>query len=159
MNFKIEKNTISLVLAIIMLLALLNSAYFFLVMLKLDIVRWLAFNACSLAIMVYLLCFVIHRVTKNDYLPAVPLLPLYYYGTMGLFIMPWDAAGMFAQLTHIIITLTVIWIVYGFLKERKYEALGRGLLLAVFIFVPVFAIIQAYSQVHMNEFMEALHNM
>jgi len=53
------KNIVSYVLAILLLLAFLNSGYFFLGMLKLSVGKWLAFNACSLAILIFLVCFVI----------------------------------------------------------------------------------------------------
>lgn len=159
MNFKINKNAVSHALAFLMLMVLLNSSYFFLVLLKLSIGKWLAFNACSLAIMVYLLCFVVYQRTKKDYLLAIPLLPLYYYGTMGLFIMPWNEANMFAQITHVVITINVLWLLYVLLKERKFEPLGKGTLVGMLIFVPVFAYLQTYSQLHMNELMQLLQKM
>jgi len=145
-------------LAVLMLLTLLNSAYFFLSVVKLHFGEWLAFNACSLAIIAYLVCFVSYQITKKDFFLAIALLPLYYYGTMGLFVVPWDAANMFAQITHIIITLNVIWILFTILKEARYESLGKGLLIGVLVFVPVFAVIQKYSQLQMAEIMQMLQN-
>ncbi|WP_131838907.1 hypothetical protein [Acetobacteroides hydrogenigenes] len=151
-----KMQVVGLALSVIMLLTLLNSGYFFLAMLKLSIGKWLAFNACSLATIAYLLCFVLYKTTKRDYILAIPLLPLYYYGTMGMFVMPWNEANLFPQITHIIITLNVLWIVYVLLKEHKFEALGKGSLLGMIIFVPIFACIQGYTQQHMGEFMAVL---
>ncbi|MBC8004177.1 MAG: hypothetical protein H7X84_01795 [Verrucomicrobia bacterium] len=159
MNIKINKNGVCHVLAFLMLIVLLNSAYFFLVLLKLSLVKWLAFNACSIAITTYLLCFVLFQWTKKDYLLAIPLLPLYYYGTMGLFIMPWNEANLFAQITHVVITMNVLWLLYLLLKERKLEPLGKGVLIGILFFVPIFAYIQTYTQLHMNEFMQLLQKM
>lgn len=159
MNLKNKKQAIGIVLSFLMLLTLLNSSYFFLAMLKLSIGKWLAFNACSLAIIVYLLCFAFYIITKKECLLAIPLLPLYYYGTMGLFVMPWNAANTFAQITHIIITVNVLWLLYVLLKEHKLESLGKGLLIGILVFVPIFAYIQSYTQLHMNEFMQALQRM
>jgi hypothetical protein len=73
--------------------------------------------------------------------------------------MPWNESNMFAQITHIIITLNILWIVFAFLRERKFESLGKGLLWGIAVFVPVFACIQAYVQIHMNEFTSALQKM
>ena len=70
--------------------------------------------------------------------------------------MSWDIANMFSQITHVIITLNVIWILFVSLKEFKFESLGKGLLIGVLLFVPLFAIIQSYSQLHMAEFMQLL---
>lgn len=139
-----------------MLLALLNSAYFFLSTAKFGLGEWLVFNACSVSIIVYLICFTCFQITKKDFLLAIALVPLYYYGTMGLFVMSWDIASLVAQVTHFIITLNVIWILFVLLKESKFESLGKGLLIGVLVFVPLFAIIQSYSQLHMAEFMQLL---
>lgn len=159
MSSENKNQSISNIINVLMLLTLLNSGYFFLGIVKLSIGRWLMFNACSIAIIVYFICYTGFRVTKKDYLLAVPLLPLYYYGTMGLFLMPWNESNIFAHVTHIVITLNVLWMLYRFLKEQKFESLGRGLLLGIAIFVPVFAYIQTYLQQHVNEFMQALQKM
>lgn len=156
MSLKNKNQIIGNILTVFMLLALLNSGYFFMSIVKLEIGEWLAFNACSLSIIVYLICFTFSKITKEDFFLAIALVPLYYYGTIGLFVIPWNTANMFAQITHIIITLNVIWILYVLLKESKYESLGKGMLIGVLVFVPVFAVIQSYSQSHMSEFMQML---
>jgi len=117
----------------------------------------MAFVQCLFAsIIVFLVCFSLFRKTRNDLWQAIPILPLYYYGTMGLFVMPWNEANIVAQITHVIITINVIWLLYQLLKEHKFESLGKGLLIGMLVFVPVFAWIQSFSQAHMSEFMEAL---
>lgn len=156
MSLNNKNLSIGYVLAFFMLLTFLNSAFFFLSTAKFGLVEWLAFNACSVSIIVYLICFIFYKITKKDFFLAISLVPLYYYGTMGLFVIPWDVANIFSQITHIIITLNVIWILFVLLKEFKFESLGKGLLIGVLLFVPLFAIIQSYSQLHMVEFMQLL---
>jgi hypothetical protein len=156
MNSKSKNQFIGYLLAVLMLLALLNSAYFFMSVVKLGIGEWLAFNACSLSIISYLTCFILFKITKKDFCLVIALVPLYYYGTMGLFVIPWNAVNSFAQITHIIITLNVIWLLYIMLKESKYESLGKGLLIGILVFVPVFAWVQNYSQLHMAEYMQMI---
>lgn len=156
MSLKNKNLSIGYMLAVFMLLTFLNSAYFFLSIAKFGLVEWLAFNACSVSIIIYLICFICFQITKKDFFLAIALVPLYYYGTMGLFLVSWDAANMFAQITHIIITLNVIWILFVSLKEFKFESLGKGLLIGVLLFVPLFAIVQSYLQVHMAEFIQLL---
>ncbi|MBN2280658.1 MAG: hypothetical protein JXQ65_08760 [Candidatus Marinimicrobia bacterium] len=150
---------LGLIIAILMLLALLNNSYFFMGILKLNMPKWLAFNACSLSIIIYLLCFFIYQITKMEYFLAIPLLPLYYYGTMGLFIMPWNASNIPAHITHFLITVNVLWIIYTQLKDHNFASLGKGLLIGMIIFVPIFAIIQSYTQLHKKEFMTLLQNL
>jgi hypothetical protein len=156
MNSTVKQHIAEYTLTVLMLMALLNSSYFFLVILKLGLGSWLAFNACSIAIIMYLICFVLFRITKIDYVTAIPLLPLYYYGTMGLFTMPWNAANMFAQITHIIITITFLWTLFDFVRKRKFDSLGKGILIGMIIFVPLFTYIQYFTKLHMQEFMQIL---
>lgn len=156
MSLKSKNQVIGYLLAALMLLTLLNSAYFFISIVKFQVGEWLAFNACSLAIISYLVCFACFQITKKDLFLAIALVPLYYYGSMGLFVVPWNGANIFSQITHIIITLNVIWILFVLLRESRYESLGKGLLIGVLVFVPVFAVIQTYSQLHMAEFIQML---
>jgi hypothetical protein len=144
------------VLSFLLLVTLINSAYFFLSILRLNIGQWLAFNACSVASIVYLISFVLFQFIKKESLLAFALLPLYYYGTMGLFVMPWNSANAFAQITHIVITINIVWILISLLKGKKFEAIGKGLLAGTMVFVPIFAYIQSYTQLHMNEFLQIL---
>lgn len=154
-----KKNAISSVLAVLLFLAMLNSAFFFISALGFGPGQWLAFNACSVAIIAHVVCFAAYLRTKNAFWLAIPLLPMYYYGTMGLFLMEWSANNAFAHITHVLITINVVWILYTFIKERDYSALGRGLLAGMIIFVPIFAIIQTYNQAHINEFIQALQKL
>lgn len=147
-----------IILAVLMLLALLNSAYFFVYTAKFEILDWLAFNACSVAIIIYLFCFILFLISKKDFFIAIAILPLYYYGTMGLFVISWDAENIITQITHIIITLNVIWILSVLLKKFRFESLGKGLLIGMLLFVPMFVVIQQYSQQHMDEFLQLLQN-
>ena len=156
MSLYSKNTTITNVLSILMLLALLNSAYFFLAIIKFSFGQWLAFNACSLAMMIYLICFGLFQIKKLDYILAIPLLPLYYYGTMGLFVIPWNESNIFPQITHVIITINIVWLLYSFIKERKIESIGKGVLIATFCFVPMFAYIQSYVRLHLNELTQAL---
>lgn len=158
MSPKNKNQFIGYLLAVFMLFALINSAYFFMFMAKFKLGEWLAFNACSFSIIVYLVCFAFYKILKSDVFLAIALVPLYYYGTIGLFVIPWDAANAFAQVTHIIITLNVIWVLSLLLKGSRYESLGKGLLIGVLAFVPVFAVIQHYSQLHMTYFLQILQN-
>lgn len=159
MNFSKKEQIISFLLLGLLVLTTLNSAYFFLSILKLGIFKWLAFNACSVASILFIACSLLYWTTKKGFWLAISLLPMYYYGTMGLFIMPWNQANIFAHTSHLIITLNITWIMYVMLKNRQFEELGKGLLLGMLITVPVIAIIQSYTQAHMDEFIHILQGM
>lgn len=156
MNSKTKFSIIENTILIALLGCLLLSGYYFIYVLDLSIGQWLMFNACSIAIITQLFCYLIFKLTHNSFLKAIPLLPMYYYGTMGLFLMPWILDNIFAHITHIVITISMIWNLSIYLKNKESEALSKGLLLGILIFVPVFAFIHVYSQSHLNEFIEAL---
>ncbi len=158
MSSKKKTNILGYVLASLLLISLVNSGYFFLEIVKLNLIQWLAFNACSLSIIIYLICFILFLTKRKLIFLAIPLLPLYYYGSMGLFITPWDSPNIFAQISHVLISLNVLWVLYMHLREHAFESLGKGLLLGILIFVPVFAIIQSYTQNHVHLFVNAMQN-
>lgn len=157
MSQRIKNHIIGYILAVLMTLALVNSAYFFLIIVKLKIVEWLVFNACSLAIIAYLVCFTCFLLTRKEFFLAVAIVPLYYYGTMGLFVLPWNEANIFSQITHIIITLNVIWVLNLILKEPGFESSGKGLLVGIVVFIPVFALVQHYSQLHLANILQMIN--
>lgn len=159
MNSKNKNQIIGIVLAVFMLIALLNSGYFFLGILKLGIGQWFAFNACSLVSIIYLISFVVSLKKRDSTCLSATLLPMYYYGTMGLFIMPWNEANIFAHLTHIIMTCSILWVLLCIIKEHRVEESGKAVLVSIFIYVPLFALIQTYNQRHLEEFMQVLQNM
>jgi hypothetical protein len=156
MNLKDKSQIIGYLLFILMLFAILNSAYFFLSIANFKIADWIIFNSCSLAIFIYLLAFIFFQLTKNYSILAVALLPLYYYGTMGLFVTPWNNANIFPQITHAIITLNIVWVLYIFLKELRYESLGKGLLIGFLVFVPIFALLRHYLELNIEEYVKMI---
>jgi hypothetical protein len=159
MSFTKKQNSISYIISGLLFIAMLNSAYFFMNMLGLGVGRWLAFNACSLAIIAQTLCYAAYQVNKREFILAIPLLPLYYYGSMGLFMAPWSAATAFAQITHVLISISALWTLYLLLKDKNFAALGKGLLIGAAVFVPIFALIQSYNQAHIQEFYKILQGL
>ena len=45
------------------------------------------------------------------------------------------------------------------LREYEFESIGKGLLIGIIIFVPIFAYIQSFTQLHMDEFMKVLQGL
>lgn len=156
MKTKSKSSIIGLTLALLILLSLINSAYFFLCIARFGLFEWLAFNACSLSMITYLICYTCAHFTKKEYYLAIALVPLYYYGTMGLFLIQWNISNLFPHITHVIITLNVIWILYLLLKKPNFDSLGKGLLIGVFLFFPLFAVVHHYVQSHSTELLQLL---
>ena len=124
---KTEK-TIGIVLAITLLLLTLSGSGYFFFNLKTNIVQWIAYNACSPSSLVYLVGFIVFLYNKNAIGLALAFLPMYYFGTMGLFTFTWSGANIFAQMSHITMTLNLLWAGYILYRLGDYKVFAQGLL-------------------------------
>lgn len=145
-----------IVLAVLLLLASINSTYFFLGMLKVKFIEWFVFNACAPSSVAYLIGLTAFFITKNKKWLAIAILPIFFFGTMGLFIFPWDGMNLIAQVSHIIMTLNIAWALFVILKSADYKALRIGLLISVLVFVPFIAFQQYYCRIHADDLMRIL---
>ena len=147
---KTEKITGIILAAALALLTLAGSGYFFFT-LRVNFVQWLAYNACSPSSIVYLCCFVAFLARRQPALLAVALLPMYYFGTMGLFMFTWSDANVFAQMSHITMTLNLIWAIYVFRKTVDYKTYAQRLIFGILVFVPYIAFVMYYCRTHADE--------
>ena len=142
MNTTKTRNAVGITLSIALLLLTLSGSGYFFFTLKVSFVQWLAFNACSPASLVYLVCVTL--------LPFA-LLPLYYFGTMGLFTFTWSGANVFAQLSHITMTLNIVWATYMLYRISDYKATAKGLFWGIVVFVPYISFVMYYCRTHAAE--------
>ena len=147
---KTEK-TIGIVLAIALLLLTLSGSGYFFFSLKTNIVQWIAYNACSPSSLVYLVGFIVFLYNKNAIGLALAFLPMYYFGTMGLFTFTWSGANIFAQMSHITMTLNLLWAGYILYRLGDYKVFAKGLLWSIILFVPFIAFVMFYCRTHTDE--------
>ena len=147
---KTEKITGIALATVLLLLTLSGSGYFFFT-LKVTFVQWLAYNACSPSSLVYLACFIAFWLTKKTVWLPLAFLPMYYFGTMGLFTFTWSGANIFAQMSHITMTLNLIWAGYVLYRISDYKAFTQGLLWSIALFVPYIAFVMYYCRTHAEE--------
>ena len=152
---KTEKITGIALASVVLLLTLSGSGYFFFT-LKVTFVQWLAYNACSPSSLVYLGCLIVFWVTKKTFWLPLAFLPMYYFGTMGLFTFTWSGANIFAQMSHITMTLNLIWAGYVLYRIGDYKAFARGLLWSIVLFVPYIAFVMYYCRTHAEEISQLL---
>ena len=152
---KTEKIT-GVALAIVLLLLTLSGSGYFFFTLKVNFVQWLAYNACSPSSLVYLGCLIVFWVTKKTFWLPLAFLPMYYFGTMGLFTFTWSGANIFAQMSHITMTLNLIWAGYVLYRIGDYKAFARGLLWSIVLFVPYIAFVMYYCRTHAEEISQLL---
>ena len=152
---KTEKIT-GIALAIVLLLLTLSGSGYFFFTLKVNFVQWLAYNACSPSSLVYLGCLIVFWVTKKTVWLPLAFLPMYYFGTMGLFTFTWSGANIFAQMSHITMTLNLIWAGYVLYRIGDYKAFAQGLLWSIVLFVPYIAFVMYYCRTYAEEISQLL---
>lgn len=152
---KTEKIT-GVALSIVLLLLTLSGSGYFFSTLKVNFVQWLAYNACSPSSLVYLSCLIVFWVTKKTVWLPLAFLPMYYFGTMGLFTFTWNGANIFAQMSHITMTLNLIWAGYVLYRIGDYKAFAQGLLWSIVLFVPYIAFVMYYCRTHAEEISQLL---
>lgn len=145
-----------IVLAILLLLVTVNSTYFFLGIRKVKFIEWLVFNACAPSSISFLVCFVLFLITRNRVFLPVAILPMFFFGTMGLFIFPWNGMNIIAQVSHIFMTLCIIWSLWVTLECKDYRSLAIGLIVSILIFVPFISFDQMYARTHPEDLFRIL---
>ncbi|MDO5106257.1 hypothetical protein [Capnocytophaga sp.] len=146
-----KEKTIGMVLAFLLLLLTLSGSWYFFTELKVSLLQWAMFNACSPSSLVYLFGFVWFMWKKEVIFLPLALLPMYYFGTMGMFTFGWSGANIFAQMSHITMTLNLVWVIYLFVKNAHYEDFAKGLLWSILLFVPYIAYVMYYCRIHAEE--------
>lgn len=89
---------------------------------------------------------------------VLTMLPVYYLGTMSMFVLPWTGTYLFAHAGHIIMTLCMCWTLYVLLSHRQYKSLAVGLLISILLFAPYIAHVQTYNQKHAGRLTTLLGN-
>jgi hypothetical protein len=145
-----------IVLAVLLFFLSAFSTWFFLTQLKVSVLEWSIFNACAPTSFAYVLCFLIFLFCKKEVFLPVTIVPLFFFGTMGLFVFPWNGMNLFAQVSHIVMTLNVIWIIYVVLKTKHFKSLAIGLLLSIMLFIPYIAYTQYYCRNHADDVLRVL---
>ena len=156
MNLTKTDKITGIALAIVLLLLTLSGSGYFFFTLKVTFVQWLAYNACSPSSLVYLGCLIVFWVTKKTFWLPLAFLPMYYFGTMGLFTFTWSGANIFAQMSHITMTLNLIWAGYVLYRIGDYKAFAQGLLWSIVLFVPYIAFVMYYCRTHAEEISQLL---
>lgn len=147
---KIEKVS-GIILALFLFLITLSSTLFFLGKLNVSLIEWISYNACSPCSFLYLLLFILFLIRKKPSYLAITFLPIYFLGTLSMFVLPWNSAYLIAHIGHIIMTLNLIWVVYVIVKHNEYKSLAIGLLISILFLAPYVGYVLSYNQAHAEE--------
>jgi hypothetical protein len=128
-----KRNVVGWVLVVLNLLMAINSANFFLGMLKTNVSGWLMMNTCAPSIVLFVIGFLLGSPVVMVAASAM----LFRYGTLGLFVFRWDGFNIISQVGHILMTLAVVYVVVDVIRNRRWKTLGLGLLLGIVILAPL----------------------
>lgn len=152
---KLEKVSGILIVVVLALLAV-NSTYYFLGVTGASVVEWLAFNACAPSIALFIAGYIVYRYSDRCWLLIASITPLVFFGTMGLFIFPWDGYNIIGQISHIVMTLAVVWIVLVIRRRAEVKDFFIGLLTTVTLMLPLISLQQLYARVNSEALMRLL---
>lgn len=147
---------VGIILAVLLLLVTINSTYFFLGVSKVSFVEWIVFNACAPSNIAYLIGFIIFLATKDRTVLHAAILPLFFFGGLGLFLFPWSGFNLIAQFSHIIMVLNIAWVLYGTVSAGDYKAAALGLLIGIVVFAPFINYQEMYAYTHPEAFQKIL---
>jgi len=128
-----KRNVAGWILVILNTLMAINSANFFLGMLKTDVIGWLMMNTCAPSIALFVIGFLL----GSPVVMVAASTMMFRYGTLGLFVFGWSGGNLFAQAGHILMTLAVIYVVVDVIRNRRWKTLSLGLLLGIVILFPL----------------------
>lgn len=149
-------NKLGIGLAVLLLLATVNSTNYFLNVMKVSPLEWLVFNACAPSNITYLIGFVIYLATKDRTALHIAILPLFFFGGLGLLVFPWNGYNLIAQVSHILMASNIAWVLFYTFKTSDYKAAAIGLLLGVLISAPFIGFQQNYVSSHPDAFSRIL---
>ena len=147
---------IGIILAILLLLATIQSTFFFLVIMKVKFVEWIVFNACAPSNITFLIGFALFFLFKDRTVLHMAILPMFFFGVLGLFVFPWNGVNIIPQIGHMLMTLNIGWAVLVTLNTHDYKAATIGMLLGIVVFSVFIGFQQNYMATHSEDFKKIL---
>jgi len=132
-------------LIVLILVNALWSTFVFLVFLRVPVYYWVFLNICAPTIYLTIAALLL----KNKVFMSATVPFLTYFGTGGLFLFNWSSIMLQAQFTHILMTVTAIYIVLSSLDAKKKMLIGFtiGIVAILILTLLVFPIVFSNPEV------------
>ena len=143
---------VGILLALLLFLVTIQSTFFFLRVLKTGLIKWIFFNACALSNITFLIGFSLFLLFNDRTVLHMAILPMFFFGVLGLVIFPWNGMNIIPQIGHLIMTLNIMWIVLVTFKTGDFKVATTGLLLGIVVFSPFIGFQQHYTSSHPEDF-------
>jgi len=142
---KLKSRKLFWALIVLILVNALWSTFVFLVFLRVPVYCWVFLNICAPTIYLTIAALLFkNKVFMNAMVPF-----LMYFGTGGLFLFNWSSIMLQAQFTHILMTITAIYIVLSSLDDKKKMIVGFtiGIVAILILTILVFPIVFSNPEV------------
>ena len=151
-------NKISIILTVLLFLVTLQSSFFYFVRLKVRFIEWLFFNPCATSNIVFLIGFLFSLFKGDRTLLHLAILPMFFFGTLGMFFLSWSGMNIIPQVGHLIMTLNIVFAIYTTFTTNDYKAATIGLIFSIVVFAIFISFQQAYVRTHPDDFIRILVN-
>ena len=120
------------------------AGFIFLYFLKYNLISWVMTDVSSLIqlFVVFALIFG-KKILMNISIPF-----LLFYGAGGFFLFHWSSRTMPAQISHSIMVLTALYIIYFMITRWQIGKLAIGIMLGIILFVPFRVFETYYGKTH-----------
>ena len=148
---------IGIILAVLLLLATIQSTFFFLVVMKVKCIEWIVFNACAPSNITFLIGFALFLLFKDRTVLHMAILPMFFFGVLGLFVFPWNGVNIIPQIGHMLMALNIGWAIFVTFNTHDYKAASTGMLLGIAVFSVFIGFQQHYVATHLDDFKKILN--
>jgi len=115
------------------------AGFIFLFLLKYNFISWFMADVSSLIQLFAVFALIFgKKILMNIFIPF-----LLFYGAGGFFIFDWSSRTMPAQISHSLMVLTALYIIYIMITRWQIGNLVIGIMLGVILFVP-FRVYETY---------------
>ncbi|MFC1727562.1 hypothetical protein ACFL0Y_03490 [Patescibacteria group bacterium] len=112
-------NALPFLLAITLVVATLQSSYYFLAVKKIGLIKWFFFNTCAPWSFMFLLGLIIWFITRNKLILSLTLPGLIYFAVKGMLIFSWTRP--ISQLSHLIMLISSAFAFCLIFKDKPYK--------------------------------------
>lgn len=140
---------------ILIILNLANAVYstfVFLVFLHVPVQYWVFLNICAPIQFFTIIALLI----KNKVLMNVAIPLLVFFGFGGLFIFSWSGYMIQAQLNHILMTITAIWIFLMSLENKRKMMIGISIGIIIVLILQLFILPNVMNIPEVKEIFEQM---
>jgi len=123
-----------------------SGGFLFLYFLNYNFTSWVMANVSSILQVLVVIFLIFGKKTLMNVL--VPF--LLFYGGGGLFLFDWSSRAMPVQISHSIMVLTALYIIYVTIARWQIGKLVVGVILGIVLFVPFRAYEIYYLKTHPN---------